>query len=144
MKIHKRIHSGEKPFKCNVCGKAFNQKANLNLHENMHIKRSHQSVESLELMMAEHGLVNLQRKQFRVDPQTKQQVLSLYDERKDMQPIFNIIRGTLRSCKDTKGIEHAIDPVYMIDAKLAKEIHPISEKEFLIELIKGIRNDIAN
>jgi hypothetical protein len=31
----------------------------------------------------------------------------------------------------------------MIDPKLAKEVHPISDKEFLIELIKGIRSEIA-
>ena len=36
MKIHRRVHSGDKPYKCTVCGKSFAQKSNLNFHMNTH------------------------------------------------------------------------------------------------------------
>ena len=32
LKIHFRVHTGDKPFKCNVCGRGFNQKGNLCRH----------------------------------------------------------------------------------------------------------------
>lgn len=36
MKIHRRIHSGDKPHKCQICGKQFAQRSNLKMHEVTH------------------------------------------------------------------------------------------------------------
>ena len=33
---HERIHTGEKPFKCNFCESRFPQKGNLTIHERTH------------------------------------------------------------------------------------------------------------
>ena len=40
LKAHKKIHSGEKLFKCNLCHKSFGKKDNLKRHmDRMHVNR---------------------------------------------------------------------------------------------------------
>lgn len=38
--IHKRMHNGDKPFKCPRCDKAFSESSNLSKHVSMDISNS--------------------------------------------------------------------------------------------------------
>ena len=36
LKIHEKVHSGEKPYECKQCGKCFSEAGNLRSHERVH------------------------------------------------------------------------------------------------------------
>lgn len=58
LRVHQRVHSGERPFKCRYCGQLFRWMGAFRIHENNHVRDGHSIGESRDVS-SKRGAVSL-------------------------------------------------------------------------------------